>query len=59
MSDLAWLFVAMAAVWVVVGAYLVSLALRQRRLEERLRSLTDTSEGRDADTALRKGTKSG
>lgn len=39
MSELAWLFVAFAAVWIGLGAYLVSLTIRQRRLEERLRNL--------------------
>jgi CcmD family protein len=35
-SDLAWLFVAFAAVWVAIGGYLVTIAARQRRLERRL-----------------------
>jgi CcmD family protein len=39
MSDLAWLFVAFAAVWVALGAYLLSIAVRQRRLERRLDDL--------------------
>lgn len=39
MSDIAWLFVAFAAVWVGIGAYLVSLSARQRRLERRLQEL--------------------
>lgn len=39
MSELAWLFVAFAAVWVGLGAYLLSLGVRQKRLEERLRDL--------------------
>ncbi len=39
MSDLAWLFVAFAAVWVGIGAYLFSIAARQARLERRLRAL--------------------
>ena len=39
MSELGWLFIAFAAVWVGLGAYLVSLSVRQRRLEERLRNL--------------------
>ena len=38
-SEVAWLFVAFAAVWLGLGAYLLSLSLRQRRLEERLRQL--------------------
>lgn len=44
MSDLAWLFVALIAVWVGIGAYLVSIGVRQRRLEHRLRELEKTSD---------------
>lgn len=36
MSDVAWLFVAFAAVWSALGAYLFSIASRQKRLEQRL-----------------------
>jgi CcmD family protein len=39
MSDLAWLFVAVAAVWVGIGAYLLTISARQRRLEQRLEDL--------------------
>lgn len=39
MSDLAWLFVALMAVWIGIGAYLVSLGVRQKRIERRLREL--------------------
>ena len=39
MSDLAWLFVAMAAVWVGIGVYLLTISARQRRLEQRLEDL--------------------
>lgn len=39
MSEVAWLFVAFAAVWVALGAYLLSIATRQRRLERRLDDL--------------------
>ena len=39
MSDLGWLFVAMLAVWVGIGLYLLSIALRQRALEQRLEHL--------------------
>ena len=39
MSDVAWLFVAFAAVWVALGAYLLSIAARQKRLERRLDDL--------------------
>lgn len=39
MSDVAWLFVAFMAVWVALGAYLLSINARQRRLERRLEDL--------------------
>ena len=39
MSDLSWFFVAVMIVWVAIGAYLVSLSTRQRRLEARLREM--------------------
>jgi CcmD family protein len=39
MSDLAWLFVAMTAVWIGIGGYLLTIAARQRRLEQRLEEL--------------------
>lgn len=39
MSDVAWLFVAFSAVWIALGAYLLSIAARQRRLERRLDEL--------------------
>ena len=39
MSEVGWLFVAFAAVWLGLGAYLLSLSTRQRRLEQRLRDL--------------------
>jgi CcmD family protein len=35
-SDIAWLFVAFAAVWVAIGAYLLTMTSRQRRLEQRV-----------------------
>jgi CcmD family protein len=35
-SNLAWLFVAVMIVWGAIGAYLVSLSLRQRKLEARV-----------------------
>ncbi|MGH2748251.1 MAG: CcmD family protein [Actinomycetota bacterium] len=40
MSDLAWLFVAFSAVWVGIGAYLLSIGMRQRKLERRLDDLS-------------------
>ena len=39
MSDVVWLFVAFLAVWAGLGAYLLSLGIRQRRLDDRLRAL--------------------
>jgi CcmD family protein len=36
MSTLTWLFIAFMAVWVGLGAYLWSIAIRQRSLERRL-----------------------
>ena len=41
MSDLTWMFIAFAAVWIGLGAYLVSLAARRRRLERRLEELAE------------------
>jgi CcmD family protein len=43
MSELAWLFVALCAVWAGIGAYLVSIGVRQQRLERRLQDLTRRS----------------
>ncbi|MEA2509232.1 MAG: hypothetical protein QOG21_1314 [Actinomycetota bacterium] len=40
MSNLAWLFVAVMIVWAAIGAYLVSLSLRQRKLEARVAEIT-------------------
>ena len=39
MSDIAWLFVAFMAVWAGIGAYLLTITLRQRRVEDRLAEL--------------------
>ena len=36
MSDIAWLFLAVLAMWLVIAGYLLSIGLRQRRLERRL-----------------------
>jgi CcmD family protein len=44
-SDLAWLFVAFAAVWVAIGAYLLSITARQRQLERRLDDLGGSPKG--------------
>jgi CcmD family protein len=38
-SNLGWLFVALAAVWIGIGAYMMSIAVRQRRLEQRVDEL--------------------
>lgn len=46
MSDVAWLFVAFAAVWVALGGYLLSIASRQRRLERRLDELSPRDAGK-------------
>ena len=43
MSEVAWLFVAFSAVWVALGAYLVSISTRQKRLERRLEELSPPS----------------
>jgi CcmD family protein len=40
MSNLAWLFVAVMIVWIAIGAYLVSLSFRQRRLEARMTEIS-------------------
>ncbi|HEX2051326.1 MAG TPA: CcmD family protein [Actinomycetota bacterium] len=47
MSDVAWLFVAFLAVWAGLGAYLASLAARQRRLERRLDEVARDARGPD------------
>lgn len=39
MSDVAWLFVALMVVWLGIGGYLLSLGLRQKRIERRLKEL--------------------
>jgi CcmD family protein len=42
-SDVAWLFIAFAAVWGLIGGYLLSIGLRQRDLERRLEELDNKS----------------
>jgi CcmD family protein len=42
-SDVAWLFIAFAAVWGLIGGYLLSIGLRQRNLERRLEELNKKS----------------
>jgi CcmD family protein len=44
-SNLAWLFVAVMIVWIAIGAYLVSLSFRQRKLEARITEMTGGDEG--------------
>ena len=39
MSDTAWLFVAFMVVWVALGAYLYSIAARQKKVDRRLDEL--------------------
>jgi CcmD family protein len=46
-SDVAWLAVAFAAVWIGIGAYAVSLVVRQRRLERRVDDLKGSSRPTD------------
>jgi CcmD family protein len=38
-SDVGWLFVAFAVVWVAIGGYLLSLQVRQKELERRVEQL--------------------
>jgi CcmD family protein len=45
MSNLTWMFIAFAVVWVALGAYLISLGARGRRIEERLDELRDRDRG--------------
>lgn len=39
MTDLAWLFIALMAVWLGIGAYLWSVTVRQKKIERRLDEL--------------------
>ncbi len=39
MSDLTWLFIAFASVWVALGAYLLTIHSRQKDLERRIEQL--------------------
>jgi CcmD family protein len=45
MSNLTWMFIAFLAVWIGIGAYLISLGARQRRIERRLQELKDRFNG--------------
>jgi CcmD family protein len=38
-SDLAWLLVALLAVWAGIGGYVATLTVRQRRLERKVDEL--------------------
>jgi CcmD family protein len=40
MSDVTWLFIALAVVWVGIGGYLMALGARQRKIERRIEELT-------------------
>ena len=40
MSTLTWLFIAFMAVWVGIGAYLLSISIRQRNLERRIDAIS-------------------
>ena len=44
MSDVAWLFVAFMTVWAGIGAYVLSIGLRQRALERRLKRIESRGE---------------
>jgi CcmD family protein len=39
MSDVAWLAIAFGAVWLAIGAYLLSIQVRQKDLERRIEQL--------------------
>lgn len=39
MSETTWLFVAFMVVWVALGAYLYSIAARQKKVDQRLQEL--------------------
>lgn len=38
-SDVTWLFIAFSAVWAGIGGYLLSIGVRQRKLERRVEQL--------------------
>ena len=46
MSDVAWLAIALLAVWIAIGGYAATLVARQRRLERKLDDLTKRDERR-------------
>ena len=39
MSELTWMFIAFSAVWIGIGAYVLTLGVRQKKLESRLEEL--------------------
>ena len=39
MSDVAWLAIAFGAVWLAIGAYLLTIQTRQKDLERRIEQL--------------------
>jgi CcmD family protein len=39
MSELTWMFIAFSAVWIGIGTYVLTLGIRQRKLESRLEEL--------------------
>jgi CcmD family protein len=39
MSELTWMFIAFSAVWIGIGGYVLSLGVRQRKLESKLEEL--------------------
>ncbi len=47
MSDLAWMFVAFATVWLAIGGYLIVLGVRQKRLERDLQRLQGSAQDQD------------
>ena len=40
MSNLTWMFIAFMAVWAGIGLYLLTISVRQRRLEKRMEDLS-------------------
>jgi CcmD family protein len=45
-SNLAWLFVAVMIVWLAIGGYLVTLSVRQRKIEARIGQLSNGDDKR-------------
>jgi CcmD family protein len=46
MSDMVWLFIALITVWAGIGLYLLSITVRQKRLEHRLEELDSARSAR-------------